>query len=89
MLAAQKALDHAIQQARVLESTPEGFENVDISYRIAQQEAEERRRKAAEEAARRAGSAVLISAPVRKPFSILDFEVRSCSPLFVDTSIRY
>jgi len=91
MLAAQKALDRAIQQARALESTPEGFENVDIAYRIAQQEAEEKKRqeeekkrKEAEDALKRAGASLstLTLAPVRKPFSILDFEVPNHFTLF-------
>jgi hypothetical protein len=73
LLEAQKELNQAISMARSLESTPDGFENVDLAYRIQQMEEEERRRKEEEERARLEGlKAQLVT---RKPITALDFEV--------------
>jgi hypothetical protein len=75
LLEAQKELNNAIAMARSLESTPDGFENIDLAYRIKQMEEEERRRKEEEERLRLEGQKAQLVA--RKPITALDFEVRS------------
>jgi hypothetical protein len=75
LLEAQKELNNAIAMARSLESTPDGFENIDLAYRIKQMEEEERRRKEEEERLRLEGQKAQLVA--RKPITALDFEVWS------------
>jgi hypothetical protein len=60
LLKAKQDLERAVAQARSLESTPEGFDDVDIGYRLEQEE--EERRRAELKAA--------------KPFSIFDYELQ-------------
>lgn len=60
LLKAKQELERAVAQARSMEQTPEGFDDVDIGYRLEQEEEERRRAEA----------------KASKPFSIFDYEVQ-------------